>query len=163
MRQGSFVEDRYLRGVDHHRARVVGFAECCRDVGPELTRANQPVSLVLEIVSGDHGLGCEQTSDRFECLWLEPTFRKPTLERIEQVGGRHAALRNEFAGQVRAVDEAGKHRVDGPSPAVRGEVRCRNFVDPPVASVGLEPVGQVVLVVGESIVAQQPGGQRVAR
>ncbi len=121
---------------------------------------------MLEIVARGDGVDAEQSSDRGECLGLEPALGQSSLERVEEVGGGDAALEHDVAGEIRPIEDAGQHGIDRAAPAVVGEVGSRDLPDPSgaaVACVGVEPVRVLGDVVGQVLVALQRRRERTER
>ena len=166
--EGLLVEERELGDRAVGRRRAVGHrrVEAGRrgDRRPGGAGSGREVALVLQVVAGDDLAGRDQPGERGERRRLEPTFLEPALVGDQQVGALRRAPRHQLAGDVGAVGQAGRDRVDRAAPAVRGEVDARELVHPGrgVTAEGLDRVlvGRRHLFGPEQVVRVEASGEQ---
>ena len=111
------------RRAEHRRSAETG--DLLEDA-VELARRHEVVALVLDVVAQHDGADphAAQHARRRPAGSATPSWKRRS-KRVQQIGGAGRAVRDQLARDVRPVHEAGRDRVDGVAPRVRGEVGAR--------------------------------------
>ena len=99
---------------------------------PGVLRTGQVVAVDLEVVSQHHVPDAEQPRDGRDGRRLEQPELEAPVEGVEEVGRRRRPVRDQLAGDIRPVGEAGRDRLDRVAPPVGREVSAGQLEDPRV-------------------------------
>ena len=90
-------------------------------------RTQDAVALELNVVAEHVIADAHQLGHRHERTRRQAPILDAQIESVQQVGRCGRAVGNEFTGCVGAVHQPGRDRIDGVPPAIRSEVRSRQF------------------------------------